>query len=69
MKVAVQARIEDQQDYSVNPHNEFRREVTYEPGDLVLHKPVTEVNLTKKFTHPHRGLFVYCKLTSTANFC
>lgn len=48
IKVAVQARTEDQHDYSVSYHNKFSREVTYEPWDLVLlHISGAEVGSTK----------------------
>lgn len=48
MQVAVQARIEDQHDYSVNYLNKFRRDVSFEQEDLLLlHKPTIEVKLAK----------------------
>lgn len=57
MKVAVQARIEDQQDYSMNHHNKFRREATYDHGNLVLLNPSNETGFAKEFTYPYRGPF------------
>lgn len=70
MKVTVQARTADQQqDYSVTYHNNFRHEVSYELGHLVLLLNLcTKVALTMKFTHFYQKLSRVLEQTFSVNY-
>ena len=69
MQVLTKARIEDQNDYSINYYQDLRKECSFSVDDLVLlYNPTIIEGHARKFTHPYRGIYRVISQTSPVNY-